>query len=303
MSATATIRRTVNPADAARRRRHQFWIQAGAAAALLVTIVLIVYGLPYYVLSPARRLLSPHHIALKPSGTVGKALGIAGTALLVLIYLYPLRKKWKWLARKGKTKNWLDYHILMGLAAPVLITFHAAFKLRGGVAGMAYWSMIAVVMSGIVGRYLYSRIPRKLGAVEMSIDEMEKLRADLAAQIEAQNLLGREELDRILVLPSTDEVKRQPLLKALWKVGSLDLQRWIAIWRLRRRASARVHNHEDLRAILEVVRKQASLSKDVLFLSKIRQLFHLWHIVHRPFSWALAILAVLHVVVVTFLGF
>jgi hypothetical protein len=86
-------------------------------------------------------------------------------------------------------------------------------------------------------------------------------------------------------------------------VISLDVRRWIAIWRLRLDAAAHVKNHRDLRAILVVVRKQAGLSKDVLFLSKIRQLFRLWHIIHRPFSYALAILAVLHIVVVTFLGF
>jgi len=62
----------------------------------------------------------------------------------------------------------------------VLITFHSSFKLRG-VAGYAYWSMIAVVLSGIVGRYLYGRIPRKLGAVEMSVDEAEQLCADPGA--------------------------------------------------------------------------------------------------------------------------
>jgi hypothetical protein len=302
MSATATLRYTVSPADAARRRRHRFWIQAGAVAAIMMTVGLAVHGLPYYLSPSAQRVFSPHHSQLKPSGTLGRALGIAGTVMLLLVYLYPLRKKWKWLSRKGKTKNWLDYHILMGLAAPVLITFHSAFKLRG-VAGLAYWSMIAVVVSGIVGRYLYSRIPRKLGAVEMSLEEMQRLRAELTAQIEAQNVLSREELNRLLVLPSTDEVQRLPLLKALGLVIALDIRRWIAIRRLRRGASAHVKNHRDLRAILAVVRKQAALSKDVLFLSKMRQLFHLWHVVHRPFSYALAVLAVLHVVVVTFLGF
>ena len=302
MSAIATPRHTVNPAEAARRRRHAFWIRAGAAAAIVITLALALYGLPYYILSPALRLLSPRHPSLKPSGTLGEGLGIAGTVMLLLIYLYPLRKRWKWLARKGKTKNWLDYHILMGLAAPVLITFHSSFKF-GGVAGLAYWSMIAVVVSGIVGRYLYSRIPRKLGAVELSLDEMEAMRADLTAQIETQNLLTREELADLLVLPSADEVQRLPLLQALWQVCSLDVRRWIAIRRLRRRAATHVHNHQDLRAILDVVRNQASLSKDVLFLSKMRQLFHLWHVVHRPFSWALAILAILHIFVVKFLGF
>jgi hypothetical protein len=296
------LRYTPNPADAAKRRRHRFWVEGGAVAAIVVTIFLLAHGLPYYLAPSVARVVSPHHAELKPGGSLGRALGIAGTVILVLVYLYPLRKKWKWLARKGKTKNWLDYHILMGLAGPALITFHSAFKLRG-VAGMAYWSMIAVVVSGIVGRYLYNRIPRKQGEVAMSIDEMEKLRADLTALLEAQNLIGREELDRLLVLPSSDAVNKLPLLKALWLVIALDVRRWIAIWRLRWGPSAHLKNHQDLRTVLGVVRKQAALSKDALFLAKIRELFRMWHIIHRPFSYALAIFAVLHIFVVTFLGF
>ena len=302
MSASATLRYTPNPADTAKRRRHRLWVESGAVVALVVTVFLLAHGLPYYLKPSAERVVSPYHAELKPSGSLGKALGIAGTVILVLVYLYPLRKKWKWLARKGKTKNWLDYHILMGLAGPALVTFHSAFKLRG-VAGMAYWSMIAVVMSGIVGRYLYNRIPRKLGEVEMSIDEMERLRADLTAQLEAQNLISRENLNRLLALPSSDAVKNLPLLKALWLVIALDVRRWVLIWRLRWGPSADIANHQDLSAVLGVVRKQAALSKDALFLAKIRELFRMWHIIHRPFSYALAIFALLHIFVVTFLGF
>jgi hypothetical protein len=302
MSASATLRYAPNPADAAKRRRHRHWIEGGAVTAIVVTIFLLAHGFPYYLLPSAERVMSPHHAELKPSGSLGKTLGIAGTVILVLVYLYPLRKKWKWLARKGKTKNWLDYHIVMGLAGPALITFHSAFKLRG-VAGMAYWSMMAVVMSGIVGRYLYKRIPRKLGEVEMSIDEMERLRSELTSQLEAQNVISAEELHRILALPSSDAVKKLPLLKALWLVIVLDLRRWIAIRRLRWGPSAHAKKHQDLRAVLRVVRKQAALSKDALFLAKIRELFQMWHIIHRPFSYALAVFAVLHIFVVTFLGF
>src|ERR1019366_6159983 len=188
MSAATVVRHTPPLADAARKRRHRLWIQLGIAAGTLATIALCVYGLSYYILPADARPLSPRHDALKPSGRIGNALGIVGGVLFLLMYLYPLRKRWRWLSMKGKTKNWLDYHILMGLVGPVLITFHSSFKLSG-VAGCAYWCMIAVVLSGIVGRYLYGRIPRKLGAVEMSVDEAERLCADLKQQIRAQSVL------------------------------------------------------------------------------------------------------------------
>jgi hypothetical protein len=302
MSATTLARHMPPPSDAARKRRHRWWIMLGIAAGAAATIALCVYGLTYYILPADARLLSPRHAVLKPSGRIGNALGIVGGVLLLLMYLYPLRKKWKWLSRKGKTKNWLDYHILMGLVGPVLITFHSSFKLSG-VAGFAYWSMIAVVASGIVGRYLYGRIPRKLGAVEMSVDEAGQLCADLALQIRAQNVLTEKELQPLLALPSLDEVRAMPLGKALVVIVALDVRRSWALLRLRWKVGVHVSGHEDVSRALTAIRKQAALSKDALFLGKVQQMFKLWHVVHRPFSYSLAIMATLHIMAIMFLGY
>jgi hypothetical protein len=302
MSAATVVGHTPAPADAARKRRHRLWIQLGIAAGAVAAIALCVYGLSYYILSADARLLSPRHDALKPSGSIGNALGIVGAVLLLLMYLYPLRKKWKWLSKKGKTKNWLDYHILMGLVGPVLITFHSSFKLRG-VAGFAYWSMIAVVLSGIVGRYLYGRIPRKLGAVEMSVDEAEQLCADLTRQIRAQSVLSEKELQPLLALPSLDEVRAMPLGKALVVIVALDVRRAWTLFRLRCKWGAHVAGHADVKGALTAIRRQAALSKDALFLGKVQQMFRLWHVIHRPFSYSLAIMATLHIMAVVFLGY
>ena len=302
MSAATIARHKAPPADEARKRRHRLWIQLGTAAGVAATVALCVYGLSYYVLSPGARLGSPRHDVLKPSGSIGNALGIVGGVLLLLMYLYPLRKRWKWLSMKGKTKNWLDYHILMGLVGPVLITFHSSFKLSG-VAGCAYWSMIAVVLSGIVGRYLYGRIPHKLGVVEMSVDEAEQLCGDLARQIRAQNILTERELQPLLALPSLEEVRAMPLGKALVVIVALDVRRAWTMWRLRWKVGVHVSGHADVRGALTAIRKQAALSKDALFLGKVQQMFRMWHVVHRPFSYSLAILATLHIMVVVFLGY
>ena len=137
MSASAAVPYTPIPWDAARRRRHRILVEVGAVAAIVGAMFLLAHGFPYYMMPAAQRVVSPHHAELKPGGSLGRALGIAGTVILVLVYLYPLRKRWAWLARKGQTKNWLDYPILLVLGGPALITFHSAFKLQG-VAGMAY---------------------------------------------------------------------------------------------------------------------------------------------------------------------
>jgi hypothetical protein len=163
--------------------------------------------------------------------------------------------------------------------------------------------MIAVVASGIVGRYLYNRIPRKLDAVEMSVDEAGELCAKLAEQIRAQNVLTEEELEPLLALPSLDEVRSMPLAKALMVIVALDARRAWKLWRLRCTVGAHVADHTHVSQALAAIRRQAALSKDALFLAKVRQMFRLWHVIHRPFSYSLAIMATLHILVVVFLGY
>jgi hypothetical protein len=302
MSTTTLVRPRPSAPVSGKQRRHRFWMWTGAIAAGAFVLLLIAHGFDYYILNSVRRAASAKHAGLKPSGWIGHGLGILGGVMLLMMYLYPLRKRWKWLAKKGKTKHWLDYHILLGFAGPAIITFHSAFKFQG-IAGLAYWMMMAVVASGVVGRYFYARIPRKLDQVEMTIDEMSQARADLASQIHAQNLLAAEELCPLVELPPIEQVQSMPLLKALAEIVWLDLRRPWLLAKLHRTAGAHVAGSGELKQVLTLVRKQAALSKDALFLSRMHQLFHLWHIIHRPFSYSLAILATLHVFVVIFLGY
>jgi hypothetical protein len=58
-----------------------------------------------------------------------------------------------------------------------------------------------------------------------------------------------------------------------------------------------------LEVAIRAARKQVSLAKRVLFLSRTRESFGLWHVIHRPFSYSFAILAIFHMVVALGLGY
>jgi hypothetical protein len=61
--------------------------------------------------------------------------------------------------------------------------------------------------------------------------------------------------------------------------------------------------NQEVERIVRLVRQKASLSKRVVFLDQSQRVFHLWHVIHRPFSYAFAVLAIIHIVVVMGLGF
>src|SRR5204863_8388678 len=200
MSTSATVGTAILPREDA-EKGHRTRVFLSWMLALAVVLVIAGYGLNYYTLSAAQRPFSPKHELLRPSGTIGIKLGMLGVLMFFLIYLYPLRKKWGWLGRMGNSRHWLDFHIVLGTTAPLIVAFHSSFKF-GNIAGMAFYSMLMVTLSGFVGRYLYSQIPRGLSAVELSKKEIEEKEENLLKELEEQKQTYDFCIEAVYHLPS-----------------------------------------------------------------------------------------------------
>ena len=93
------------------------------------------------------------------SSLVGHGIGIAGFILMLMTAtLYSLRKL-RTDARWGSTAGWLKFHMVTGLVGPYMVLLHTAMKFNG-FAGLTMLLTVVVVISGVVGRYLYTRVPR-----------------------------------------------------------------------------------------------------------------------------------------------
>jgi hypothetical protein len=312
MSASATLGSAVltreDPEKGHRLRVFLAWMLA-----LAFVLVIAGYGMNYYTLSASERPFSPKHQILRPSGTIGVKLGMVGVLMFFLIYLYPLRKKWGWLGRMGNSRHWLDFHIVLGTAAPVIIAFHASFKF-GNIAGMAFYSMMMVTLSGFVGRYLYAHIPRGLSAAELSMKEIQEKEETLRKELAEQKATFGFSVEALAELPSPAQVAKTPLIASLLSMFVLDLKRPFKTSMLRLQQAGfgpwvfsgfGLFSTRDVkleRAIL-LAQKQASLSQSIAFLSRTQRIFQLWHVIHRPFSYAFAILAVLHIGIALFMGY
>ena len=89
------------------------------------------------------------------SSLVGHGIGIVGFILMLMTAtLYSLRKL-RTDARWGSTAGWLKFHMVTGLVGPYMVLLHTAMKFNG-FAGLTMLLTVVVVISGVVGRYLYT---------------------------------------------------------------------------------------------------------------------------------------------------
>jgi hypothetical protein len=292
---------------------HKLRLLLGYIIAIALILGISAYGFDYYTAGPHDRPFMTKHALLKPSGRIGIKLGILGLCMFLVIFLYPLRKRWTWLGRQGISRHWLDFHVLLGLSAPFVIALHSSFKFHG-FAGIAFWIMLGVSLSGVVGRYLYGQIPRRVNAAEFSRKELQELQDKMAQQLANQKFLREVDVRSALRLPTQEDVNALPAVAALIYMFVLDLLRPFRIARLRRRALSGSEylttifgllptSHRELERAIVVAREEAALSKRILFLSRTQQVFHLWHVAHKPFSYTFAVLALIHIGVVLMMGF
>lgn len=297
----------------AAERGHKVRVWFALLAAISLCAAIGIYGFDYYTLPRELRPFSEKHALLRPSGAIGINLGVLGTVMFLLIFLYAMRKVIPWLGRFGTAKHWMDFHVILGVTAPIVIAFHASFKFNN-IAGVAFWIMLAVALSGVGGRYLYAQIPQSLNAAKASFQELEESEDSLSDALKGQSVYSPEKLARIFAMPSAESVRKSSTAGAILQMMFLDIRRPFQIAALRRQAStfgqkvtslgglistgnARVEN------IVTLIRQKASLSKRILFLDRSERVFHLWHVIHRPFSYAFAVLALIHIVNAIRLGY
>ena len=110
-----------------------------------------------------------HEPPLKPYGGtwLGYTLGTIGALLILWLLYYGVRKR-RYRSNVGTVQGWLSAHVYLGTALIVIATLHTGFELGWNVHTLAYVLMIAVVVSGFYGVFVYLRVP---GAMTDNVGE------------------------------------------------------------------------------------------------------------------------------------
>ena len=260
------------------------------------TLFLLLVALLATVSLLARRL------GYSAGSDLGYTLGLAGGIAMLLLFIYPLRKRWRRLAHFGHTRTWFVVHMALGIAGPVLIILHSTLRFGSVNATVAFAAMSLVAGSGLIGRFLYRRIHEGLHGEKATL-------ATLVAQAGAGSVTIHERLafapgvtDRLDAFAREAETRGRQGTQRPLRFFLLGVERW----RVRRecRTAVELQGRKAGFDSVRIARRKALVDAYVDIVQRMAQftvfdrLFSWWHVLHVPLVWLMVASAIAHVVAV-----
>jgi len=254
-------------------------------------------------------LASPTARYLSPQSGLGYALGIIGGSMMLLLIVYPLRKRIRALSFLGGVPQWFRLHMLLGIGGPICILFHSNFSLGATNSNVALFSMLIVSGSGIAGRYFYTKIHHGLYGRKSTLAELQA-RAESLKGTETQlamlpHMLSRLELIEQQLIDTGRPGALTPwaplLLAARAARGRRGLRRYVHT-AVREAAAgsptiaaqgARIE-----RVAMQYAQRRILASRQVAEFRIYERLFSWWHVLHLPLFFMLLAAGIVHVIAV-----
>jgi hypothetical protein len=280
---------------------HKIYISLLILLALFTASWFAYKGYDYYMLSLDKRFDHPDHHLLKPSGNLGHGFGIIGSLMMLIgVSTYMLRKRIRKFSRVGVLKYWLEFHIFLCSLGPILVLYHTAFKF-GGLVAISFWSMVAVVVSGVVGRYIYLQIPRTIEGRELNLNEINGIKDELNSKLEHTYQLSDEIRESVM-----QAVKKRPD-----RLGGNMLGRSIAKYNFERKTIKTVksilkQHHvggSNFSQVMGLIKDEINLNRKIDRLITMQNLFKYWHVAHLPFALLMLIIMIIHVAITITFGY
>lgn len=214
---------------------------------------------------------------------------------MVVLFMYPLRKRFPSLAIIGRVATWFRLHMILGIVGPTMIILHSNFNLGPVNSRMAFISMLVVVSSGLVGRYLHARVHNGLYGTRSKVNEIATAIEDMAEGIQrllphSHAVMALSEIDPSRMSPASVRRLRRRLRSTLQKAAWTDPS-----------TGAPVSKKERSTAIRLVDAKLRTLASAISKAKRLRSyewLLGTWHLLHIPLLILLFLTVILHIVAV-----
>jgi hypothetical protein len=285
------------------KKIHTIYITFFFIIGILVTFLLGINGYQYYSTSIEERVFLSQHSMLRPSGLIGHGVGIIGSLMMIIgVAIYMVRKRVRSLIRFGYLKNWLELHIFLCSLGPVLVLYHTAFKF-GGIVAVSFWSMVAVVLSGVVGRFLYVQIPHTIQGQEIGLKELNEMNENITLHLRNDLKVNENLITKLNEFSSLDKYKRIKFTTSFifWVKDYFNIRELLK--ELKSELKKLGLNHKQYTEIIKTSKSKLIISKRIGMLRTMQKLFKYWHIVHLPFAITMFVIMFIHIAVTIAFGY
>lgn len=238
---------------------------------------------------------------------IGYILGIVGGSMMLLLLIYPLRKRIPALAFFGPIKQLFRLHMMFGILGPVLIVFHTNFQLGALNSNVAMFCMLLVSTSGLLGRYFYSKIHNGLYGSQLTVrqlqDDQARWSLSLGTLVEKNYFPALEQYLRDYEL----EAKRasigvmSPIKIPFFVIASLLVHRQL-FQECKQLIQQQVEDKEMRRLLLSQtkinIRCYFNAVRRIAEFGFYQRMFSLWHVLHMPLFVMMLITGIVHVIAV-----
>ena len=213
-----------------------------------------------------------------------------------------IRKRVRTFVHLGILKHWLELHIFLCTVGPILILFHTAFKF-GGIVSVSFWSMVAVFLSGVIGRFIYVRIPRTIEGNEMNIQQINVMNDNLTIKLATDYNLLNTTLEKITNFSKIEQQGKASfgnlLLSIIPNYFENKKKIKLIINELKQNNISKYQRKE----IIKTTKEKISISNKIHYLRMMQSLFKYWHVAHLPFALIMLIIMFIHIIVTVAFGY
>ncbi len=236
---------------------------------------------------------------------LGYALGIIGGVMMLLLLVYPLRKRNPSLHFLGGIKPWFRVHMMLGVLGPTVVLYHSSFGLGALNSNVALFCMLIVASSGLLGRYFYAKIHHGLYGEMATLQQLRKSADWDLGELVVQLPFLPQLAEQLKAYESHAMAASYSWLNVI-KLPWLTVSSAIVYQRLSRQCKrgiqqasadpkqqqklykeARKHLHRYLDSVVRVAE-----------LDFYQRLFSLWHVLHLPLFVMMLITSVIHIIAV-----
>lgn len=262
-------------------------------------LMFIAFGLSIWM---AYKVASGNYYT--PRSNFGFYLGVVGSVMMLALLLYPLRKHVRFMQRWGALKHWFRWHMIMGIVGPTLILFHSTFHLRSLNATIALVSMLIVVISGVIGRFVYTKIHYGLYGSRATLEKVRQEFLGVSDTMPSRFHMAPKVEQWLRTFEKDANQSEISFVTIWWHLFALGWKRRLCAFRCAKELRTAIGNDRSSNFrggaadAICLVKRYLRDAERVAEFAAYERVFSLWHVLHIPLMYLLAASTVFHIIAV-----